>query len=73
MEFFWVFPAAGTPCPIEIVTSSHHRTDCTITINTALSTGYHHTTASNTNNNNNNNSTRLAHTQTTRIRIRYSS
>jgi hypothetical protein len=66
--FFCFFPVAGTPCPIKVVTSSHHRTDCTITINTALSTGYHHTTASNSNN-----SSRLAHTQITRIRIRFTS
>ncbi|KAI0277570.1 hypothetical protein BGY98DRAFT_609980 [Russula aff. rugulosa BPL654] len=57
-----IFPVAGTPCPIEIVTSNHCRTDSTISIN---STGYHHTTASDSNN-----SPRLAYPETTRIRIR---
>jgi hypothetical protein len=65
MEILSIFPVAGTPCPIEIVTSSHHRTDSTITISAI---GYHHTTASNSNN-----SSRLAHPQTTRIRIRHTS
>ena len=63
-----VFPVAGTHCPIEIVTSDHHRTDPTITINATLSTSYHHTTASNSNN-----SPSRAHPQITRSRIRHTS
>jgi hypothetical protein len=67
-NFLLVFPVAGTPRPIEIVTNNHHRTDPTITINTTLSTGYHHTTAFNSND-----SSHLAHPQTTRVRIRHTS